>query len=76
MFFAGYFQGGENKSNACNFSFQNLLSSRLVSKNVNVIIYKTTILPVVLYRYKSWFLTLKEEHRLRMFENSAEEEIF
>jgi hypothetical protein len=32
-------------------------------------IYKTTILPVVLYGSKTWFLTLREEHRLRVFEN-------
>jgi hypothetical protein len=35
--------------NACYYSVQNLLSSRLISKNLNIKIYKTVILPVVLY---------------------------
>jgi hypothetical protein len=48
---------------------QNLLSSHLVSKNLKIKIYKTVILPVVLYGCKTWSLTLMEEHRLRVFEN-------
>jgi hypothetical protein len=38
-------------------------------KNITVGIYKTLILPVVLYGCETWPLTLKEEHRLRVFEN-------
>jgi hypothetical protein len=34
---------------ACYYSVQNLLSSRLLSKNLNIKIYRTIILPVVLY---------------------------
>jgi hypothetical protein len=34
-----------------------------------MIIYKTIILPVVLYGYETWSLTLREKHRLRVFEN-------
>jgi hypothetical protein len=45
------------------------LSSRLLSRNVQVKIYKTTILPVVLYGCETWSLTLREEHRLKVFEN-------
>jgi hypothetical protein len=45
------------------------LPSRLLSKNVKIRIYKTIILPVVLYGLETWSLTLKEEHRLRVFEN-------
>jgi hypothetical protein len=37
--------------------------------------YITIILPVVLYRYEAWSLTLREEHRLRVFENGAKEDI-
>jgi hypothetical protein len=59
----------ENSGNACYHSVQNLLSSRLLSKNVKIRIYKTIILPVVLYGCKIWFLTLREEHTLRVFEN-------
>jgi hypothetical protein len=47
----------------------NLLSSRLLSKNVIIRIYKTIILPVVLYGCETWSLILREEHRLRLFEN-------
>jgi hypothetical protein len=45
------------------------LSSRLLSRNVKVKIYKTIILSVVLYGCETWSLTLREEHRLRVFEN-------
>jgi hypothetical protein len=40
-------------------------------KNVKVIICKTIILPVVLYGCKTWSLTVREEHKLRVFENSV-----
>ncbi|PNF17831.1 hypothetical protein B7P43_G05797 [Cryptotermes secundus] len=58
-----------NSGNACYHSVQNLLSSRLLSKNIKTRIYKTIILPVVLSVYETWSLTLREEHRLRVFEN-------
>jgi hypothetical protein len=41
----------------------------ILSRNVKVKMYKTIILPVVLYGCETWSLTLKEEHRLRVFEN-------
>jgi hypothetical protein len=62
--------------NACYHSVQNLLSSRLLSKNVKIKIYKTIILPVVLYGCDSWSLTLREECRLRVFENKVLRRIF
>jgi hypothetical protein len=52
------------------------LSSRLLSRNVNVKIYKTTILPVVLYECETWSLTLREEHKLRVFEKRVLRRIF
>jgi len=55
--------------NACFHSAQNLLSSRLVSRNLKIKIYRTVILPVVLYGCETWSLILREEHRLRVFEN-------
>jgi hypothetical protein len=58
-----------NSGNACYHSVQSLLSSRLLSRSVKVKIYKTIILPVVLYRCETWSHTLREEHRLRLFEN-------
>jgi hypothetical protein len=45
------------------------LSSRLLSKNLKIKVYKTVILPVVLYGCEAWSLTLGEEHRLKFFEN-------
>jgi retron-type reverse transcriptase len=50
-----------NSGNACYHSVQSLLSSRLLSMNVKVKIYKTIILPVVLYGCETWSLTLREE---------------
>jgi len=55
--------------NACYHSVQNLLSSRLLSKNLTIKIYRTIILPVVLYGCETWSLTLREERKLRVFEN-------
>jgi hypothetical protein len=55
---------------------QNLLSSRLLSKNLKIVIYKTIILPVVLYGCETWSLTLREEHRLGVFENRVLTRIF
>jgi hypothetical protein len=49
-----------NSRNACYHSVQNLLSSRLISKNLKIKIYKTVILPVVLYGCETWSLTLRE----------------
>jgi hypothetical protein len=52
------------------------LSSRLLSSNVKVKIYKTIILPVVLYGCETWSLTLREENKLRVFENRVLRRIF
>ena len=48
---------------------QNLLSSRLLSKKLKIKIYRIIILPVVLYGCEAWSLTLREERKLRVFEN-------
>ena len=55
--------------NACYYSVQNLLYSRLLPKKLKIKIYRTITLPVVLYGSETWSLTLKEERRLRGFEN-------
>jgi hypothetical protein len=52
------------------------LSSRLISKNLKIKIYKTVILPVVLYGSETWSVTLGEEHRQRVFENRVLRKIF
>ncbi|KAJ4447830.1 hypothetical protein ANN_09838 [Periplaneta americana] len=65
-----------NMGNACYYSVENLLSSSLLSENLQVRIYKTIILPVVLYGCETWILTLREKHRLRVFENKVLRKIF
>jgi hypothetical protein len=65
-----------NSGNAFYYSVQNLSSSRLISKNLKIKIYKIVILPVVLYGCETWSLTLGEEHRLRGFENRVLRTIF
>jgi hypothetical protein len=72
---------GEIKStlksgNACYHSVQNLLSSILLSKNLKIKVYRTIILPVVFYGCETWSLTLREECRLRVFENRVLRRIF
>ncbi|KAJ4443688.1 hypothetical protein ANN_05363 [Periplaneta americana] len=62
--------------NACYYSVEKLSSSSMLSKNLKVRIYKTVILPVVLYGYETWTLTLREEQRLRVFENNVLRKIF
>jgi hypothetical protein len=53
----------------CYHSVQNLRSSSLLTKNVKIKIYRTTILSVVLSGCEIWSLTLRKECRLRVFEN-------
>jgi hypothetical protein len=48
---------------------KNLSSSHLLSKNLKSEIYRTIILPAVLYGCEIWSFTLREEHRLRMYED-------
>ena len=55
---------------------QNLLSSSLLSKNIKIKIYRSIIFPVVLYGCETWSLTLREECRLRVFENRVLRKIF
>ena len=62
--------------NACYYSVQNLLPSSLLSKKLKIKIYRTIILPVVLYGCETWSLTLREERGLRVFENSVLRRVF
>ncbi|KAJ4433406.1 hypothetical protein ANN_15665 [Periplaneta americana] len=66
----------KNLGNACYYSVEKLLSSSLLSKNLKVRIYKTVILPIVLYGCETWTLTLREERRFRVFENKVLRNIF
>ena len=60
----------------CYHSVQNLVSSRLLSKNLKIKIYTTIILSVVLYGCETWSLTLREERKLWIFENMVLRRIF
>ena len=62
--------------NACYHSVKNLLCSSLLSKNLKVKIHITIILPVVMYGCETWSLTMREERRLRVFENRVLRRIF
>ena len=55
---------------------QNILSSSLLSKNIKINIYRTIILSVVLYGCETWSPTLREERRLRVFQNRVLMRIF
>jgi hypothetical protein len=65
-----------NSGNACYHSAQNLFSSRLISKNLKIKIYKTVILSVALYGCETWFLAMRKECRLRVSENTVLRRIF
>jgi len=55
---------------------QNILSSSLLSKNIKIKIHRTIILPDVVHGCDTWFLTLREERRLRVFENRVLRSVF
>jgi hypothetical protein len=65
-----------NTGTAYPHSVQSLLSSHFLSKNLKIKIYRTILLPVVLYGCETWLLILREEHRLRVHENRALRRIF
>jgi hypothetical protein len=70
------FKSRLNSGNACYHSVQSLLSSCLLSRIIKVKIYKTIILPFVLYGCETWSLTLSKEHRLRVLKNRVLRRIF
>ena len=55
--------------NACYHLVQHLLSSSLLSKNIKIKIYKTIVLPLVLYGCDFWLLTLRKGCTVRVFKN-------
>ena len=73
-------KSGLRSGNACCHSVPNLLSSRLLLKNLKIKIYRNIILPVVLHGSWSWSwswsLTLREESKPRVFENMMLRRIF
>ena len=61
---------------ACYHSVQDLLSSRFLSKNIKIKIYRNIILPVVFYGCETWSLKFQEERKLRVFDNMVLRRIF
>ena len=64
------------EKDACYHSAQNLLFSNLLLKNVKIKIHRIIIFSVILYGCETWSLTLREESRLRVFENRVLRMIF
>jgi hypothetical protein len=65
-----------NSGNAYYHLVQNLLPSSLLLKNFKIRIHKTIVFPVVMYGCEIWSLTLREEHKVRVFENRVLKRIF
>ena len=65
-----------DSGSACYRSVQSVLCSSLLSKNTKIEIHRTIILPLVLYGFENWSLTLREERRLKVFENRVLRKIF
>ena len=55
---------------------QNILSYALLSKNIKITIYRTIILPVVLYGCETWSVTLREGQAESFREYGVEEDIW
>jgi hypothetical protein len=71
-----YFRFYKIQKNACYRAVQNLLSSRLLSKNINTKIYKTVISPTVLHACETWSLMLRKGQRKRVLEKRVLRGIF
>jgi hypothetical protein len=65
-----------NLGNACSHSVQKLLSCCLLPRNIKLRIYENVVLPVDLYECGTWSLTLRKEHRLRVFDNRVLRRIY
>ena len=65
-----------NLGNECYYSLEKILSSHLLYKKLKVTTYKSTILPIVLYGCETLSLTFREEHKLKVFENTVLRKIF
>lgn len=68
--------GRVNSGNVSYHAIQNPLSSHHLSRNVKITTYRPIMLPVVLYGRETRSLTLREEHRVRVFQNRALRKMF
>ena len=62
--------------NACYYLVQNLLASRLLSKNLKIKMYRNIIFPFVLFGCETWSPTLREERKMRVFDKMVLRIIF
>ena len=62
--------------NDCYYSVQNLLSSRLLSKNLKIKLFRNIIMPVFLYGCETWSLSLRNGSRLSVFEKRVLRRVF
>jgi hypothetical protein len=60
----------------CYLLLKIILPYRFLSKRINIQIYRTVSLPVVLYGHETWYLTLTVERRMRVFENRVQRKPF
>ena len=60
----------------CYSQLESIFVSCMYTVNLKINIYRIIILPDVLYGYETWSLILREEHRLRVFENRVLRRIF
>jgi hypothetical protein len=68
--------GRLKSENVCYHSVQNRLSSSFLSTNLKIKIYRAIILAVVLYVCETWSFTMRQERRMRVFENRVLRRIF
>jgi hypothetical protein len=66
----------KDSGNASYHSLKNPVPSPALSENQNIKIFVTVILPVVVYECETWSLTLREEHKLRVFQKRVLRRIF
>ena len=62
--------------NTCYHLVLNVVPYNLLSKNIKINIYRTIILPVVLYECETWSLTLREESGVMVLENRVLRRIY
>jgi hypothetical protein len=65
-----------NSGNSYYHSVENILSPRMLYKNVKINMYETGVLPVVLYGCKTWSLTLRDDERMELFQNRVLRRLF
>jgi hypothetical protein len=63
-------------ANRAYYGLQNLMKSRIISRNTKILFYKTLIRPVLTYGAETWVLPKQDEHRLSVFERKIHRRIY